>query len=439
MAERYPLRPITPDEFGAYCEVPSQAFNDTEFPAEGIEQERVVFEFDRSIAAFDGDAIVGTAAAYSFQLTVPGGIVGAGGVTFVSVLPTHRRRGILSAMMRRQLADIAARGEAVAALFASESVIYGRYGYGSASTELQLTVRRGESALRAAVAGGADTGAGSGTGAAWGMGGGSGTGGGPVRLRAGWPAELRTELAKVYDSVVPHRPGMMARDERWWQNLLADPEFRRRGMSRQKCLLAGDDSGPRGYALYRTKPDWGEDGLPFGRLWIGELMATDAAATAALWTDLLTRDLIGEVVARQRPVDDPLLEMLADRRRARPQLSDGLWVRLVDVPAALRQRRYSSAADVVIEVTDQLLPANAGRWRLQCAGPADGGIASCERTTAAADIVLPVAALGSGYLGGTRLGALAAAGLVTEQKHGALARLSAAMYSDPAPWCPSTF
>jgi predicted acetyltransferase len=398
MAERYPLRPITPDEFGAYCEVPSQAFNDTEFPGEGIEQERVVFEFDRSIAAFDGDAIVGTAAAYSFQLTVPGGIVGAGGVTFVSVLPTHRRRGILSAMMRHQLADIAARGEAVAALFASESVIYGRYGYGSASTELQLTVRRGEGALRAAVAGGA----------------GSGTGGGLVRLRAGWPAELRTELAKVYDSVVPHQPGMMARDERWWQNLLADPEFRRRGMSRQKCLLAGDDSGPRGYALYRTKPDWGEDGLPFGRL-------------------------IGEVVARQRPVDEPLLEMLADRRRARPQLSDGLWVRLVDVPAALRQRRYSSAADVVIEVTDELLPANAGRWRLQCAGPADGGTATCERTRAAADIVMPVAALGAGYLGGTRLGALAAAGLVAERKHGALARLSAAMYSDPAPWCPSTF
>jgi predicted acetyltransferase len=425
MAERYPLRPITPDEFGAYCEVPAQAFNDAEFPAEGIEQERVVFEFDRSIAALDGEAIVGTAAAYSFQLTVPGGIAGAGGVTFVSVLPTHRRRGILSAMMRHQLADIAARGEAIAALFASESVIYGRYGYGCASTELELTVRRGEGALRPGVATGA--------------GGGPGTGGGPVRLRVGQTAELRTELAKVYDSVVPHRPGMMARDERWWQNLLADPEFRRRGMSRQKCLLAGDESGPRGYALYRTKPDWDEDGLPFGRLWVGELMATDAAATAALWADLLTRDLIGEVVARQRPVDDPLLEMLADRRRARPQLSDGLWIRLVDVPAALRQRRYSSAADVVIEVTDDLLPANAGRWRLRCPGPGDGGTASCERTMAAADIVLPVAALGAGYLGGTRLAALAAAGLVTERKHGALARLSAAMFSDPAPWCPSVF
>jgi predicted acetyltransferase len=418
MTERYALRAITPDEFGAFCAVPVQAFNDNESPAEVNEHERVVFEFDRSLAALDGDAIVGTAAAYSFRLTVPGGIAAAGGVTFVSVLPSHRRRGILSAMMRHQLADIAARGEAIAALYASEAGIYGRYGYGCASGQLHLTIRRGDGALRPAAAG-ADP--------------------GPVRLQAGEPGELRTELAKVYDCVLPHRPGMIARDERWWRAILDDPEFVRRGMSPQRCLLAVDASGPRGYALYRTRPDWDEDGLPYGSLSVRELIAADATAVTALWTDLLTRDLIGEVIARRRPVDDPLLELLTDRRRARASLADGLWIRLIDVGAALRQRRYACAADVVIEVTDELLPANAGRWRLQCPGAADSGTASCERTTAAADIVLPVAALGAGYLGGTRLGALAAAGLVSERKNGTLARLSAAMYSDPAPWCPSMF
>jgi predicted acetyltransferase len=421
MTARYCLRPITPGEFDAFCGVPIEAFNDAERPAEAIEQERMVFEFDRSLAAFDGDAIVGTTAAYSFQLTVPGGAVGAGGVTFVSVLPSHRRRGILSAMMRHQLADIAARGEPVAALFASESVIYGRYGYGCASSQLSLRVRRGEGALSPAAAAGA------------------GRGPGSVWLRAAPPAELRAELAQVYDSALPHRPGMMARDERWWQAILADPEFVRRGMSPQKCLLAADDSGPRGYALYRTKPDWDGDGLPHGSLSVRELIAADRAATAALWADLLTRDLIGEVVAAHRPVDDPLLDMLADRRRARAYLTDGLWIRLTDVPAALRGRRYCCAADVVLEVTDEMLPVNTGRWRLRCTGTADGAPASCERTTAAADITLPVAALGAGYLGGTRLGALATAGQITERTKGALAMLSAAMYSDPAPWCPSTF
>jgi len=426
MPERYPLRPITPDEFGAYCEAAIDAFNETESADEVTEQERGVFEFDRSLAAFDGSTIVGTTAVYSFQLTVPGGTVGAGGVTFVSVRPSHRRRGILSAMMRHQLADSAARGEPVAALFASESGIYGRYGYGCASGELRLTIRRGEGALSPAVASGAGTD-------------GAGAGHGRVVLRAGPPEELRSELAKVYDAAVPHRPGMMARDERWWQFTVADPESRRRGRGPLKCLLAGDEAGPHGYALYRTKPEWTDDELPSGVLSVRELISADAAATAALWSDLLTRDLIGEVVAYKRPVDDPLLDMLADRRRARAYLTDGLWIRLIDLAAALARRRYSCAADVVIEVTDELLPANAGRWRLQCPGPADGGAASCERTSAAADIALPVTALGAGYLGGTRLAALAAAGLVTERKRGALARLSAAMYSDPAPWCPSGF
>jgi predicted acetyltransferase len=421
MTERYVLRPITPEEFDAFCEVPFEAFNDTDRQAEAIEHERIVFEFDRSLAAFDGDAIVGTTAAYSFRLTVPGGTVNAAGVTFVSVLPSHRRRGILSAMMRHQLADIAARGEPVAALLASESVIYGRYGYGSASSQLSLTIRSREGALNPAVAPGAATGPGS------------------VQLQTAPAADLRSELAKVYDSVLPHRPGMIARDERWWQSILDDAEFMRYGMGPLRCVAAGDDSGPRGYALYRTRPGWDDDGLPYGSLSVLELIAADGAATAALWTDLLTRDLIGEVSARKRPVDDPLLDMLADRRRARAYLTDALWVRLTDVPAALGCRRYCCAVDVVLEVTDELLPANAGRWRLRCGGPADGVAASCERTTAAADITLPVAALGAGYLGGGRLGALLAAGLVTEHTKGAVAMLSAAMYSDPAPWCPSGF
>jgi len=421
MTQRYPIRPIAPEEFEAYCDAALEAFNEAERHAEFIEHERRIFEFDRSLAAFDGDAIVGTAAVDSFQLTVPGGVVGAGGVTFVSVLPSHRRRGILSAMMRHQLADIAARGEPVAALYASESVIYGRYGYGCASGQLSLTIRRGEGALTPATAASA------------------GAGDGPVRLRGGQPADLRTELAKVYDSALPHRPGMIARDERWWEAVLDDPEFERRGMSPYKCLLASDDSGPRGYAVYRTKPDWDDDGLPYGRLSVRELIAADGAATAALWADLLTRDLIGETTAWQRPVDDPLLDMLADRRRARAYLTDGLWIRLIDVPAALRGRRYNCAIDVVLEVTDELLPANAGRWRLQCPGPGDGRAVSCERTTAAPDVTLPVATLGAGYLGGARLGALATAGLITEHSNGAVAMLSAAMYSDPAPWCPSNF
>jgi predicted acetyltransferase len=172
---------------------------------------------------------------------------------------------------------------------------------------------------------------------------------------------------------------------------------------------------------------------------VRELHGTDPAASAALWADLLSRDLLSKVIAVQRPVDDPLLHQLADTRRARTTLADCLWLRLVDLPAALRRRRYACPIDLVIEVTDDLLPANAGRWRLAAGGLADQGVPRCERSTADADVTLDVSALGAAYLGGTRLGGLARAGLIVEHRPGAVAALSTAMSWDPAPWTPSNF
>ena len=153
------------------------------------------------------------------------------------------------------------------------------------------------------------------------------------------------------------------------------------------------------------------------------------------------------MTARLRPADDPLLHLLADPRRARPQVSDGLWVRIIDVPAAMAARRYAAPLDVVIEVTDEMCPWNAGRWRVRGSGPvlagpgitAGPGTAECERTSADPDVILPAATLGAAYLGGTSLGTLARAGLATEVRGGALAALSAALSWDPAPWCPTIF
>ena len=169
-------------------------------------------------------------------------------------------------------------------------------------------------------------------------------------------------------------------------------------------------------------------------------MAGDPAAAAALWHSLLTRDLVSTVTAELRSAEDPLLYQLLDQRRARVQVSDGVWVRIIDLPGALTRRAYSCPVDVVLEVTDELLAGNAGRWRLRADGPgAASANASCERTDRPADIALDIRELGAAYLGGTRLGTLAAAGLVTELRPGALGGLSAAMTWDPAPWCPQIF
>jgi predicted acetyltransferase len=328
--------------------------------------------------------------------------------------------------MRRQLTDIAARGEEpVAALWASEAPLYGKYGYGQAALVSMFRFGRGEGTLNVP----ADS---------------------SLTLRLVPPADAIAELARIYDAVRPTRPGLFARSDAWWDTVTFDHEAARGGFGPLRCVLASDPDGPRGYALYRAQDGW-KDGeyLPDSKIAVEELIATDALAGATLWRDLLSRDLVSEIVASNRPADDPLLFQLADPRRARPLVSDGVWVRLIDLPRALASRAYSAPVDVVLEVSDTLLPANAGRWRLHAAGragtPAEGlpggsaDAASCERTSDPADIALDVRELGAAYLGGTRLGSLAAAGLVAELRPGTLGPLSAALTWDPAPWCPVIF
>ncbi len=418
--QRYPVRPVSPEEFDGFARVAMHAFHGSPFSEADRESALTRLEFDRTLAAFDGQEAVGSTAVYSFQLSVPGHrTLPAAGVTWVSVLPSHRRRGVLRSLMARQLADVRDRGEPLAVLWASETPIYPRYGYGCAMWHAEYTLHRGEGAL--AATGPADS---------------------RLRLRITDPAAALPELAKVYDAVLPHRPGFIARNEPWWRSATYDPVEERHGASPLHCVLAEDDGGPRGYALYSGQDRWDETSLPDDVLRVRELMATDPAASAALWSDLLSRDLTGEFLVRRRPVDDPLLYLLADRRRARPRLLDGLWARIIDVPGALAGRGYSAPVDVVIEVRDRLIPANAGRWRLSAAGVTAAGVtatASCVPATAAPDVALDVSELGAAYLGGTRLGALAEAGLVTELRQGAVRQLSAAMSSDPAPWCPMGF
>ncbi|MCW2929233.1 MAG: acetyltransferase [Actinomycetia bacterium] len=427
MADSYPIRPVSREEFEAFRYVDDHAFHVTGRLPERVAISLRLFEPERSLAAFDPAAesfaadagaregdIVGTSGAFSFQMTVPGGALPVAGVSYVSVLPTYRRRGIQRSLMRRQLTDIAAGGaEPVAALWASEAPLYRKYGYGPAASVAVFRFGRGEGTINAPV----DP---------------------SLTLRLVSPAEAIAELATVYDATRPSRPGLFARSDVWWDIATFDHEAARGGFGPLRCVLAGDPGGPRGYALYYAQGGWDDgDYLPDSKIVIKELIAADALAGAALWRDLLSRDLVSEVLATNRPADDPLLFQLADPRRARPLVSDGVWVRLVDLPRALASRAYSAPVDVVLEVSDSLLPANAGRWRLRAAGPAGG--ASCEPTSDPADIALDVAELGAAYLGGTRLGALAAAGLVGELRPGTLGPLSAAMTWDPAPWCPMIF
>jgi predicted acetyltransferase len=335
-------------------------------------------------------------------MTLPGTTTEVAGVTWVSVAATHRRQGLLRSIMTRQLAELRD-SHPVAALWASEPGIYGRFGYGLASWHLSLTAPKGVAFVRPVEPGG-------------------------LRLVVG---PTSSDLAKIHDAVVPDRPGWYTRDESWWAHRLQDHERVRGGESAYRAAVLDD----RGYALYRTKNEW-SDGGANGTVRLVELTARDPDAEARLWRFLLDTDLAGTISAWNLPVDTPLLHLVSDVRRLQARQGDGLWVRLVDVARALPLRRYAGPLDVVVDLADEHCPWNAGRWRLFV----ENGSMTCESSDREADLSLGVSELGAAYLGGTRPVDLATAGLVSEHTPGALAAMTAAFaWHGRAPHCPQVF
>lgn len=367
-----------------------------------------ITEFDRTLAFFEGPEIVATAGIFSYEMTVPGGVLPCAGVTRVSVQSTHRRRGLLTAMMRRQLDEMHDREEPLAALYASEAQIYGRFGYGLATYQATIEIGRSHASFR-------------------------GPGGGGELSMIDVPAAIDA-FTRAWDSARRSQPGMLNLDQRWIANQLADLESNRGGASPHYRVLHQTDGKPTGFALYRIKMGW-DAAEPNGELRIDWLVAATAGAYAALWRHVLEVDLIGRVTAEARPVEEPLRFLLADSRQPSTRVEDGIWLRLVDVAAALKGRRYAVEGRLVIEVRDQFCPWNAGRHEL-VGGPTG---AETRHVSADADLALDAADLGAVYLGGNRFRTLVAAGRVEEKKAGAIARADAMFAGPLAPWCPSHF
>jgi predicted acetyltransferase len=397
------LRPWTPDEQDVVVAAVERAFLSDVDPS--APEPLDVVEPERTLSAWDDGRPVATAAAFSLQMAVPGGVRPVAGVTLVSVQATHRRQGLLRRMMQHQLDGLHATGEAVAALWASEPAIYGRFGYGAASRSLGVRLQRGDVLRPGAPAAGTVS-----------------------DLPA---ADAREQLDTVWARAYPQRPGEYARPAPWWDHVLHDPPSRRGGKTALRCALLDDGSG---YALYAAKGGWDERG-PAGSVTVRELAAVDGRARLRLWSYLLGLDLATTWQADRLPLDDALLGAVADGRRLTAKVQDGLYVRLVRVGEALAQRTYGSDVDLVLEVADAQLPGNARRWRLE-AGP-DG--ARCEPTTDAAHVWLGVEELGAAWLGGTTLLSLAAAGRVSEHRAGAVARASRAFRGDVEPVCSHVF
>ncbi|MFG2244144.1 GNAT family N-acetyltransferase [Spirillospora sp. NPDC048823] len=350
------------------------------------------------IGAYDGDVLAGQLASMPLRLAVPGAFLDCSAVTFAGVLPTHRRRGILTSMIERMHAGAVAAGRPVAALWASQGAIYGRYGFGLATRAISLEVDTSRPlGLRTAPD--------------------------PAPLRLVDAASAADVLDPLYTRALARRPGGLVRDPEWWTRSVLrplDPDAP--GYSGPRVVVH-----PGGYAVYRAHED--------GTIRVADLVADTPEAEAALWRYLASIDLTSRVQAPSRPVDDLLPSMAADPDQVVIRNDHGaLWLRLVDVPAALRSRSWATEDTFVLEVVDDRIPANDGRRRLTT-----GAAPACDRTSEPPDLTLTAADLAAVYLGGNRLTTLVRVGAVTEHTPGAAARLDAALTVPLAPYINDDF
>ncbi|WP_051471128.1 GNAT family N-acetyltransferase [Patulibacter minatonensis] len=409
------VRAATAEDFDALHDVVDIAFHRGS-PERRRLRMRALQDEGLGLVAVDGDRIVGTTGAWSWDLGVPGGTLPVAAITIVTVLPTHRRRGILRALMERATADARDRGEPLAALWASEGGIYGRFGYGPATW-----VREGRAQLRGGLGLRPPT-----TGPEADL---------PLRLLTA--EEAHPVVAPVFERARARRGGLLSRDGTWWTvRLLADEPEDRGGASPLRVVVAGDD----GYALYRVR-----EGATTGPVsaWttveVAELVAVTPAAERALLAFLSSIDLADELVLDARPVDDPLLHTTADVRAIVPGTpADALWLRILDVPAAVAGRSWAADVDLVLEVLHPEDPVVAGRWRLRGTSGAPGAVVAA-RTDGPADLVLHARDLGSLYLGGATATGLRDAGAINEATAGTAVALDAALRVERAPWTAGVF
>lgn len=368
-----------------------------------------LFEIDRTVAVFDEGDIVGTGGALSFELTVPcGRAVPMGGTTIITVQPSRRRRGVLREIMSYHLEDVASHNEPLAGLWASESSIYERFGYGVATRQHLLRLQTGDVAMHTPEP--------------------------PGRVSLMEAEEALTSLRSVYESVRLRVPGMLSRSESWWSHRIArDGERDAEGWSAKRYAIYRDGGSSLGYAIYHQKLEWG-DLFPSGGISVSEVVSATPGAHRGIWGLLTNVDLFTELEWRHAPVDDPLEFEVTDPRRIVRSVVDGLWVRLLDVPAALEARGYEEDGELTLKVEDHFRPQGSGVYRLEV----KGGEATCRSSSGTPDLECDVDVLGHLYLGGGSAMGMARAGRL-EGDEASIRSLHRIFRTDRAPWCPEVF
>lgn len=374
-----------------------------------VEEFRRLFEVDRARCAFDGDEIVGTLGAFTLPMTVPGGTrVPVGGTTMVTVLPSHRRRGALRRMIEAHFDEVRDRGESMAALWASDSAIYHRFGFGMATVSAHVTIERDHAHFHRLAPDAL-----------------------PVRMVS--PDDILELARPPYEAELGRRPGMYARNEAWWERRLRDRKSDRDGATAFRYAVVERSGTVEGYIQYRIKAGPWTENHGDGEIRVRELIGTTPQASASLWSFALGHDLTAKISAGNLPEDDPLFSLLDGPRRSAPRVLDQMWLRILDIDSALNARSYAADGAVTMSIHDPM----DGTLTTRRLAVVDG-TPTVDSHVGDADIHLDIEDLSAAYLGRSRFRELSRAGRLT----GASEALTLAdnMFGwDPAPWCQETF
>ncbi|WEV27027.1 GNAT family N-acetyltransferase [Streptomyces sp. 71268] len=425
------IRTITDAEVADWLRACNTGFLlDPVISEEEVELRRPGLNLDRTQGAFDDGRCVGCFRSFAQELTSVGGApVPATAVTNVSIVPTHRRRGLLTEMMGRDLRAAKERGDAVATLLAAEYPIYGRYGFGPATWTTRWTVDIARAGLNAGYARPGDAPLLSAKGRAARI---ADPGG---RVDFVDAAEMLVEGPALHDRLRAERHGMVSRGERVWR--LETGELRYPSTKWTEpfhALYRGPDGTVEGLLTYTIEQHWAAK-MPENTARVRSLLATTPAAESALWYFLFSVDWVVRVDTWYRAPDDVLPLLLGDPRAAVPQAqADWVWIRPLDVPHLLQARTYPVEGSLVLDLHDAAGLAG-GRFALE-AGP-DG--ASCVPTSRDADLSMDIGELGTLWLGDESTTRLVGLGRVEEHHAGAAARADALLRAGRRPWCPDSF
>ena len=405
-------RQIIDSEFRTFFSALERGFGSHYDPNQAqFANDRAMFTPSMTMAAFDGKEVVGTSGAIPFETAVPGGaIIKNAGVTAVTVSTTHRRQGILRGMMHQLLLQEREKGQPVASLWSSESIIYGRYGYGMSIQHENFTIDTRKAVIKSSP----DI---------------------PGKIRFVSVDDARKVFPLAWEAAVQSTVGIPRRDDASWDHFMMEASDGGSDWGTPWLIVYEEDSKPLGYAKYKLKElhVFGEQ--THGLILADDVIHSSAASHAAIWNHLLNVDLYDTLNTWRSPSDDSLPWMLADQRQLTRKPYDGVWYRLMDVAEALSTRTYLTEGSLVFEVEDTYMPEWGGRYELT--GGTDG--AKCVPTTKSADITLPTASLATIFLGGAKLGDLERAGRVEENTDGSIGLADAMFATVRAPWCPMMF